>query len=49
MTISYTFYAMVVVYNSITSQLVFIISDRRHVVDMLPNVWMLDGRLITGE
>lgn len=24
------------------------IIDRQHVVDILPNVWMLDGRLITG-
>lgn len=23
--------------------------DRHHVLDMLPNVWMLDGRLVTGE
>ena len=26
-----------------------ICSDRAHIINILPNLWMLDGQLITGE
>lgn len=27
--------------------IIFVVSDRIHVIDCLPNIWMLDGRIVT--
>ena len=36
-------------FSSLSSPLLSSLQDREHTVDLLPHLWMLDGRMITGK
>ena len=46
---NYSVYLIVSMYVYNYIYLYFHFIDRKHVIDVLPHLWMLDGQLITGK